>query len=209
MSYSQELKDFLSDLASDSPTPGGGTASAVSGAMGLSLLAMVLGVYARKVKEEERVILIGEKIEELKKRSNQLLELADLDIIAFNEVMAAYRLPKSTEEERRQRAGKVQQALKSATMSPFNILKEISEAYEIIQSIPENSLASTLSDLLEGLCLLESGLNGALYNIDINLRLITDRSFVESVHSESRNMYVKLLALLHDLRKANEKKLLE
>jgi len=208
MSYNQELKEFLSDLASDSPTPGGGTASAVSGAMGLSLLAMVLGVYVRKVKEEERVILVREKIEELKRRSNELLELADLDAIAFDEVMEAYKLPKLTEEQKNQRAEKVQQALKNATLSPLNILKKISEAYDIVQSISDNSSTSTLSDLLEGLCLLEAGLKGALYNIDINSSTIMDRLFVESVHIESRNIYNKFLELLLELREANEKKLL-
>ncbi|MGC9125050.1 MAG: cyclodeaminase/cyclohydrolase family protein, partial [Caldisericaceae bacterium] len=186
MSYDQELKSFLSELASDSPTPGGGTASAISGAMGISLLAMVLGVYAKKLKVQERKTSILNRVEELKSKSNDLLELANNDNVAFDKVMEAYKLPKATEDEKKKRTAMIQDALKGATMSPFRILRKVSETYDTVESILENSSDSTLSDLLESLCLLEAAASGALYNIKINLNSINDEAFVKNIANESK-----------------------
>ncbi|MGB9694426.1 MAG: cyclodeaminase/cyclohydrolase family protein [Caldisericaceae bacterium] len=207
MSYDQELKSFLSELASDSPTPGGGTASAISGAMGISLLAMVLGVYAKKLKVQERKTSILNRVEELKSKSNDLLELANNDNVAFDKVMEAYKLPKATEDEKKKRTAMIQDALKGATMSPFRILRKVSETYDTVESILENSSDSTLSDLLESLCLLEAAASGALYNIKINLNSINDEAFVKNIANESKDIFERFLGLLRKVREASEKKL--
>jgi formiminotetrahydrofolate cyclodeaminase len=207
MSYNPQLKDFLSALASDSPTPGGGTASAVSGAMGISLLAMVLGVYVRKINDDYKVLVIKNKINELQEKSCELLEFSDLDKMAFDRVMDSFKLPKSNEEEKKARREKIQDALKGATLSPLNMMKKIYETYDIVDFVAKNSSDSTLSDFLTGLCLIEVGLSGAFYNVKINLRSITDKSFVESIENDSQNIYRKFMELLHLLKEASTKKL--
>src|SRR5262245_47377541 len=98
------VSDFLSALSNSTPTPGGGTAAAIAGAMGASLLLMVAGLEKSKSGSEEEKLLLAEAKHALVPLRTRLVELADADTDAFNQVMDAYRLPKASDDEKAARA---------------------------------------------------------------------------------------------------------
>src|SRR5262245_9830052 len=114
---------FLDVLARPEPTPGGGTAAAIAAATGTSLLMMVAGLTKTRNGTAEEAAALGEARLALERIRERLVRLADVDSEAFNEVMAAYRLPKATDEEKAARKRAIQQGLRSATDAPLETLR--------------------------------------------------------------------------------------
>src|SRR6187397_1993938 len=117
------VAELMAALASPEPTPGGGTASAVAGAMGTALLVMVAGLpKTRTNTDAARTALDGVRAELLPLRAS--LEMcADRDAEAFDAVMAAYRLPKATDEDKASRKGAIARAMQGATEVPLQTLR--------------------------------------------------------------------------------------
>ena len=114
---------LLRALASAEPTPGGGTAAAIAGAMGTSLLVMVTGLAKSKTNtDDEKAALAGARAA-LEPIAAQLAQLADADADAFNQVMAAYRLAKATDDEKAARTRSIQAAMRLATVVPLDTLR--------------------------------------------------------------------------------------
>ncbi|MEW6456451.1 MAG: cyclodeaminase/cyclohydrolase family protein [Acidobacteriota bacterium] len=192
----KKIKDFLDDLASDSLTPGGGTASALSGALGASLFEMTGKISLKKV-EENMLRTIIEKLPE-KRRGAEIL--MDLDSEAFSEVMKCFRLPKNSDEEKRFRKEKIQEALKKATDVPlmtstlsFSILED---AHKVKEKINPN----TLSDFYVSVLFLFSGVMGGIYNAEINLDSIEDEEFkthhrekISEIKEKARDLLKEIL----------------
>jgi len=111
-----EIKRFLEKLASDAPTPGGGSASALAGALSASLVAMVAGLTLKKEKTKKK------SMEEIRKKAiaiqRKLLRAVDKDAESYQEVLKAFRLPQNTEEERLYRIKMIQRAYQKATVTP-------------------------------------------------------------------------------------------
>lgn len=189
-----QLSAFLDALASPSPTPGGGTASAVAGAMGASLLMMVAGLSKSRTGTEEERVALGEAGAALTSVRDRLAALADTDAEAFDAVMAAYRLPKSTDEEQRARKPAIQQALKAATTTPLDTLRAAGEAMHLAVSIATHGSRPAASDVGVGVSLLEAAAEGATANVKINLEGVHDEAFKGSAAADLEEINTRLSA---------------
>ena len=172
---------LLEDFRSSAPTPGGGSAAALAGAVGASLLAMVSALpkpRAASDEDLETLRLAGERCAAL---ARELEDLVDRDSAAYELVMAAYRQPKGSDEEKAQRGAAIQQALKSATAAPLEVMRACVAAAENGQAARRLGNANAASDVEVGLELLRAGLRGARLNVEINLGSVKDSGYVEDV----------------------------
>jgi formiminotetrahydrofolate cyclodeaminase len=180
----QTVQDFLDTLASDSPAPGGGSAAAISGAMSAALVSMVCRLTIGKkkyaaVENEAKAIL--EQSEVLR---TQLNRLVTEDTLAFEEVMAAYRLPKESDLEKETRNAAIQTALKQATQTPLATAKACAEVIALSDVIVRIGNANALSDAGVASLTALAGLKGAALNVLINLNSIQDVDFISQTWEE-------------------------
>lgn len=176
-----KLKDFIDELSSDSPAPGGGSVAALAGALSSALSSMVcnLTIGKEKYKDVEYDMeKILERLQEIKKR---LLDLIDEDTRAFNRVMEAFKLPKNTEEEKRIRKEKIQEALKKAALVPLETARLCAEIIEISKEVAEKGNKNSITDAGVSMIMADAGLKSAILNVKINLKSIEDEKFVEGL----------------------------
>ena len=165
------LDDFRDRTASDSPTPGGGSAAMVAAATGVGLVLMALRVTARRPETCDRLadlILSGER------RLVELSDYADADIAVFEQYMAALRLPKETEDEKAARREAMAQAAVAATEVPLNSAQAVLEALDLARQAVAVAHQGIVSDVAAGSAILRGALTAVLYNVDINLKSIRD-----------------------------------
>jgi formiminotetrahydrofolate cyclodeaminase len=178
------VNQLLAAFASSDPTPGGGSAAALAGAVGASLLAMVASLpKSRAATEEDRQRLeyAGERCRTL---AGELTALVDRDSEAYDLVTAAYRRPKGTDEEKAARSAAIQDALRSATDAPLDVMRACAGAIEQAAVIAQLGSASASSDVGVGRALLGAGLHGARLNVEINLGSVKDERYTGSVRRE-------------------------
>jgi formiminotetrahydrofolate cyclodeaminase len=178
------VSDFLAALRSSEPTPGGGSASALAGATGAALLAMVAGIpkpRATTDQDVERLAAAGSRCAEL---SERLATLIDRDSDAYTMVIGAYRLPKRTDEEKATRAGRIQDGLREAIGAPLDVMRACSDAIEQAAVVAAYGNRNAASDVQVGLELLGAGLRGARLNVEINLGSVTDQDYVGRTRAE-------------------------
>ena len=179
MSNDSPIKSFLDQLASDSPTPGGGSASAACGAMGAALVQMVcrLTIGKKKYAEvEQQVKQILSQADQLQTECTQLMEA---DAASFDEVMAAYRLPRDSEEEKAARQTAIQAALKNATLTPLKTAKICAAVLDLCLPLVEIGNINAISDGgVAAQCAL-AGIKGASLNVFINITAIEDKEFCQ------------------------------
>jgi len=171
------LTRFLDALASPEPTPGGGTAAAVVAATGTALLTMVASLPKTRNKTEEEAAALAAVRTALASIRERLVALADVDADAFNQVMAAYRLPKATDVEKAARKDAIQKGLRAATEAPLDTLRATAEAVSYARPVAAYGNLSAVSDVRVALELLEAATAGAAANVEVNLASIDDESY--------------------------------
>ena len=184
-----KVQIFLDELASASPTPGGGSAAALAGAMGAALVSMVCSLTVGRKRFADVEDELQEVLSEAKALQRQLTDLAEADSQAFEQVMAAYRLPKETEEERTARQAAIQTALRQATRIPMETAAACAAVVRLADRIVPKINPNALSDLGAAALLAEAGLRGAQLNVVINLADIRDSEFAQA----QRNKLGKIL----------------
>lgn len=172
-----QVSAFLEALASAEATPGGGTAAAMAGAMGTALLMMVARLSKSRTGTEDERVALAEAAASLTSVRDRLVALADTDSDAFNQVMAAYRLPKRTEAEKSARQGAIEQAMTAATTAPLDTLRAAGDAIRLGRVIAQHGNRSAASDVGVGIDLLAAAASGATANVRINLESLPDASF--------------------------------
>lgn len=182
------VAELLAALASSEPTPGGGTAAAIAGAMGTALLTMVTGLAKSKTNTNEEKAALARARSAIEPITARLAGLADADTQAFNDVMAAYRLPKAADDEKAARSGAIQQALRGATIVPLDTLRAIVEALEHGLVVAEFGNRSAASDVRVAIGLLKAAADGAAANVRINLTSLKDGAFVAATTSETSQL---------------------
>lgn len=189
MSYSQStIKDFMRQLSSSSPTPGGGSASAIAGSIAAALITMDCNLTLGK----ESYKRVEKQVMEIRKRSSSissvLLRCADRDARSFEAVMKAISMPRSTELQKLKRFEKVQASLKKATEVPLEIMIQCAELGAMAKYMAENGNKNSRSDALVGGILAEAAMKGAYENLEINLESIKDESFVEEMNRKAHTL---------------------
>ena len=179
------LFDFAEELSRDSPAPGGGSVAALSGALGAALASMVANLtYGKKKYAEvwEDMLRIGNKAQNLKYR---FLELIDRDTEAFDAFMAAMKLPKKTEEERRLREIEIERATKKAIEVPLETLRLTREIVELSDELADKGNKNAVSDAGVSALSAYSAAYGAYMNVLINLSGISDEEYRNKIRAEA------------------------
>ena len=180
----RSVHDLLAAFRSSEPTPGGGSASALSGAIGASLLAMVAGL-------PKPATAVAEELQQLESSGTRLTELAlDLEELiardseAYDGVVEAYRRPKATDEDKTRRSAAIQAALREAIEAPLDVMRACAEAAAEGSVVSRLGNRNAASDVAVGLELLRAGRKGARLNVEINLGSIKDQQYGEAVRRE-------------------------
>jgi formiminotetrahydrofolate cyclodeaminase len=178
------LEALSARLASDEPVPGGGSASAVAGALGASLLAMVAGLSSGRPKYESYADAIARGLRAGEAGRRRLLDLADEDARAYGGYVAARRLPAETADERAARDAAMRAAARASTETPLEIVRQCRVLAEEIEALAGRSNLNAASDLGVAAHLVEAAANGAGANILINLPGIADPRFEGAATAE-------------------------
>jgi formiminotetrahydrofolate cyclodeaminase len=182
------LADLLDAFASTDPVPGGGSAAALAGAVGTSLLLMVAAIPKTRTDAPEETADLAEAATRLHPLRDRLLDLVDADCDAYNEVIAAYRLPKSTDAEQASRKNAIDHAMRSATETPLDTMRACQQALRGAVIVSANGNRRATSDVGVGVELLVAGLRGARMNVDINLSALEDQEYVARVRTEAEEL---------------------
>ena len=180
--------DLLAAFRSPNPTPGGGSASALSGAVGASLLAMVAGLpksRAQGPQDETRLAAARVRCASI---SDRLAALMDRDSEVYERVVVAFRLRKGSEDEKRIRVGRIQEALRAATETPLDVMRACVDGIQSATDVAALGNANASSDVQVGLELLMAAVRGARLNVSINLTSITDQTYVGATRNEAEEL---------------------
>lgn len=176
--HDQSVESFLDALASKSPTPGGGSAVAVLGAMGAALVSMVANLTIGKKNYEAVEAEMREMLGAADQLRGRILALVAADIAAFDQVMAAYGLPKETEADKASRSEAIQMGLKAATEVPLACAELCREVILLSRSVAEKGNRNVISDAGVAVLAAHAGFRSAVLNVHVNTGTIRDADFV-------------------------------
>ncbi len=184
MTLTSSLQPFFNALASGDPTPGGGAAVAAVGAMGAALVSMVCRLTLGRPEFAAGEAQLQDTLTRAEALRVELTGLVDADAAAYTTVMAAYRLPKTTDAEKAARREAIQSALKQATLTPLDTARACAEVIELSQVAAKLGNPHVVSDAeAAGVCA-RAGLKAAALNVLVNLGSIKDEAFVAAQRAE-------------------------
>jgi formiminotetrahydrofolate cyclodeaminase len=178
----------LNAFASNDPVPGGGSASALAGAVGTSLLVMVAGMPKTKSGTSDEATELSAAAARLRPLREQLTMLVDKDSDAYNAVVSAFKLPKGTDEEKTARKAAIQAGTRLATEVPLDTMRACRDAVRHAMIVARNGNRNAASDVGVALELLVAGAKGAALNVDINLASLNDEAYVERIRWERQDL---------------------
>lgn len=176
------LKDFISELSSNSPAPGGGAVAALTSSISCALSCMVYNLTVDKKSYEEYDEDVKKKIndnlKEALKLKDEFLVMMDEDAVAFNGVIAAFKLPKQTEEEKMLRSNKIQEEYLKAMEVPLNVARKTLKIYDYLEIAAMYGNKNAISDAGVGTLMCQTAIESAILNVKINLGSIKDKELV-------------------------------
>ena len=196
------IRELLEAFASSAPTPGGGSAAALTASVGLSLLAMVASMSrTRNGSEEDRASLDAARtaVEHL---GEHTLVLVDDDAAAYEAVMEAYRQPRSTDEEKAARRRAIEAALRGAAEVPLEVMRACRAGLTAAVDVARAGNPSASSDIGVSVELLKAALHSAALNVGVNLSSLSDAGYVEAVTAETASLENSAAALAGAARAA-------
>jgi len=180
----RRVDELLKAFRSPDPTPGGGSAAALAGAIGASLLAMVAALPKSRAATEEDVERLQAAASRCAAIADELTTLVDRDSEAYDLVVGAYKQPKGTDEEKAARSAAIQQAMRAAIAAPLEVMRACAAAAEQGVVVAALGNPSASSDVGVGFELLGAALRGAKLNVEINLGSVKDAAYVETVRRD-------------------------
>ena len=203
---SMSLTDFADETASESPAPGGGSISAYAGALGASLATMVANLSSHKKGWDDRWEEFSNWAEKGEHYKNELLKSVDADTKAFNEIMNAFALSKSTEEEKAMRNAAIQSATKHAIEIPFSVMQNSYSSMDVIKAMAEIGNPNSVSDAGVAALCARAAVMGAFMNVRINAKDFQDKNFVADIIAKGKEIENKTILLETEILKiVNEK----
>lgn len=200
------LRAFADETASESPAPGGGSVSAYAGALGVSLATMVANLSSHKKGWDDRWEEFSVWAEKGQYYKQELIRLVDEDTRAFNKIMTAFGLPKSTEAEKAARQAAIQEATKTAIEVPFRVMEMACGSMEVIKAMVEKGNPNSLSDAGVGALCARSAVLGAFMNVRINTQDYSDKKYAEDMVNRGREIAAKAIALEQEIIKYIDEK---
>lgn len=207
MDLKKSLENFIEEISSSSPTPGGGSVSAFNGVLGTSLGLMVCNLTIGKKKYESVEAEVLEIKNRLQNFREKFLELYDEDSKAFDKVMEAIKLPKESEEDKIKRTHAIEDATVYATEIPINVIQACSEVTNDLIRLCEIGNQNSLSDAGVALILIKSSAEGAMLNVMINTKSLNDRDRAMNLVLSAAQKLTELEAKIDEALKNIKKKL--
>lgn len=181
-------KEFCNETASESPAPGGGSVSALVGALGASLATMVANLSSHKKGWDDRWEYFSDWAEKGQQLKDELLFLVDEDTRSFNNIMDAFRMPNQTDEEKTLRKKAIQEATRYATEIPFRVMKTAFAILEIAEAMAEHGMKSSISDVGVAALCVQTAMQGAYLNVKINAASLDDKDFADSIIEQGKEL---------------------
>lgn len=194
------LESFVNALSARESVPGGGSAAAGVGAMGVALLVMI----ARYATDTDKYKSIIEALEDEK---NSLVLLVNRDAEAFKTVMEAYKLPKDTEEQKKVREEKIQASLREAADVPYDTLRTAASTIKYMEILEADCKRSMISDLGVASSLLKSAIESAFLNVLINVSSIRDKEFAQALLKDAESIRIGSIKVLDKIFRRVEESL--
>jgi glutamate formiminotransferase/formiminotetrahydrofolate cyclodeaminase len=198
---SMTLTAFADETASESPAPGGGSISAYMGALGASLATMVANLSSHKKGWDSRWEEFSNWAEQGQAYKNELLKLVDLDTTAFNKIMEAFSLPKSSDEEKAARDNAIQNATRYAIEIPFKVMETAFESLTLIKAMVETGNPNSVTDAGVAALCARSAVLGAFMNVKINASGYKDKILVDDVINRGTEIEKQTIALEEEIIK--------
>lgn len=180
------VTDFIGETASSSPAPGGGSIAALNAAAGAALIAMVASLTIGKEKYAEAQAEMETVLAEATIAKDRFLAFIDEDSNAFNRTMAAFRLPKETDEEKATRTEAIQTAYKGASMVPFEVGVEANKLLSLAEKVIRHGNVNAVTDGAVAAMNARTAVRSAFYNVKINLGGIKDQAFVTDMETRMK-----------------------
>lgn len=181
-----KLTAFADETASESPAPGGGSIAAYVGALGASLATMVANLSSHKKGWDERWKEFSDYAAQGQQIKDALIKLVDADTSAFNKIMEAFALPKSTDEEKKLRSEAIQAATKYAIEIPFKVMEVAASAMPLVRAMVETGNPNSVTDAGVGALCIRSAVIGAFMNVRINAAGYNDKNFVSEIIAKGK-----------------------
>jgi formiminotetrahydrofolate cyclodeaminase len=201
----QPIRQFLDELASAAPAPGGGGVAALSGAMAAGLLTMVCDLTIGKKQYME----FDDEARALRERSEalraELQALTQADVDVFNHLSAAYKLPRTTDADAASRRAAIQKVTRAATEVPLRVARAVSALLPLCAPLARHGNRNAVSDVGVAVLLVQAAVPSALLNVEINLAVLEDQIFVRQTRAQVEDLTIGLeeevegvLALVHE-----------
>lgn len=184
----KDLRDFTNELSRESPAPGGGSVSALAGVLASALISMVANLTVGKKNYENVWAEMKETAVQAQSLKDDLLQAIDRDTTAFNAIMDAFRMSQKTTEQKAERDRAVEQATKGACLVPLDVMKKAIEALKITHIIAERGNENAISDAGVAALMALAAVEGAGFNVLINLKSLNDEEFINQMKSEVRSL---------------------
>ncbi|MFP3896322.1 MAG: cyclodeaminase/cyclohydrolase family protein [Anaerolineales bacterium] len=184
----QRISDFLDALASGEPVPGGGSGAALGGALAAALVSMVCNLTIGKKGYEETEETMSEILERSEALRAELTDLLEADTEAYSRVMAAYRMPRQSAEEKAARQKALQKALREATEVPLAIADDCARIVDLALPAAQKGNRWAVSDAGVGALLAEASMRASLLNVYINLGSIDDEEYRKKIRAKVRTV---------------------
>jgi formiminotetrahydrofolate cyclodeaminase len=185
---SLSVKDYVQKVADGSPTPGGGSVSALAGSLSAALCLMVANLTLGKQKYRN----VWGQMSELSRLSGDLvsrsLELAERDAEAYDGVVAAFKLAKESEAQKEARGESIEAAMKQAALVPMETLRAVAKLTGLVEEAIEKGNPNCLCDAGVAVQLIRAAAIGAAYNVRVNLSSIADKDFSSRMQSEMTSL---------------------
>ena len=201
------LREFVNELSMDSPAPGGGSAAALCGALSAALSSMVANLTVGKKGYEKAWKDLKQAAARAQKLKDAYLDSVDLDTEAFNKLMEAYRLPKASEEQKKERDEAVKGAAVEATLVPFDVLDKSIEALKLAKKVAQKGNRNSVSDAGVAGQTGRAAAEAAYFNIRINLPSIPDQEFRSRMAKQAARLKKRALRLAEEINKIVEKQI--
>jgi formiminotetrahydrofolate cyclodeaminase len=193
MIVKQPVNTFLDELASSQATPGGGSAAAVMGAMGAALVSMVCNLTIGKKNYAEVEPEMQSILKDAESLRARIAGMVAEDVEAFDQLMAAYAMPKDSDAEKADRSAAIQAGLRAATDAPLACARACAEVIALSTRVAEKGNRNVISDAGVGALAAQAALRSAALNVYINVPMIKDTAFAESRKAEVESLLSRAL----------------
>jgi len=192
MLVDKTVKDLLDAFEAPTPTPGGGSAAALSGAVAAALLAMVAGMPKTKTGAPEERAALDAALPEIKELRARLTDLIDRDSASYDAVVAAYKLPKATEAEKADRKAAIRRAMRGATDVPLETARAAGHLVALGRTVATHGNPNARTDAAVAVQMARTAVTGAVQNVEINLDGVGDEGYAGSVRSELDSLRIAM-----------------